>query len=128
MTKLLRASIVPMTLLAGALPVRGQQEAPDRPAGEGAGPFNRRVIMGANAIDGTGAPMQGPVHIVIEGNRIRQVRSAGAPGVARERTPPSDADHVIDARGMYDAPRLQQDVACMAEEAKRATATAQTGG
>lgn len=80
------------------------QEAPDRPAGEGAGPFRRMVIMGANMIDGTGAPMQGPVDIVIEGNRIRQIRSAGAPGVARERTPPEDADHVIDAQGMFVLP------------------------
>jgi hypothetical protein len=79
-------------------------EAPDRPADEGAGPFRRMVIMGANMIDGTGAPMQGPVDIIIEGNRIRQIRSAGAPGVARERTPPADADHVIDAHGMYVLP------------------------
>jgi hypothetical protein len=79
-------------------------EAPDRPAGEGAGPFRRMVIMGANVIDGTGAPMQGPVDIVVEGNRIRSIRSAGSPGVALERTPPADADHVIDARGMYVLP------------------------
>jgi imidazolonepropionase-like amidohydrolase len=48
--------------------------------------------------------MQGPVDIVIEGNRIRQIRSAGAPGVPRQRTPPADADHVIDAQGMYVLP------------------------
>ena len=82
----------------------GVQEAPNRPAGEGAGPFRRLVIMGANMIDGTGAPMQGPVDIIIEGNRIRQIRSAGTPGVTRQRTPPSDADHVIDAQGMYVLP------------------------
>ncbi|HEX6306573.1 MAG TPA: amidohydrolase family protein [Longimicrobiales bacterium] len=83
---------------------RGVPEAPDRPAGEGAGPFRRMVIMGANLIDGTGAPMQGPVDIVIEGNRIRQIRNAGSPGAAAERTPPEGADHVIDARGMYVLP------------------------
>jgi cytosine/adenosine deaminase-related metal-dependent hydrolase len=82
----------------------GVQEAPDRPAGEGAGPFGRLVIMGATMIDGTGAPAQGPVDIVIEGNRIRQVRNAGAPGVVRERTPPAGTDHVIDATGMYVLP------------------------
>jgi imidazolonepropionase-like amidohydrolase len=95
-----------VTLIAAA-PARGQvgvQEAPNRPAGEGAGPFRRLVIMGANLIDGTGAPMQGPVDIVIEGNRIRQIRSAGTPGPARQRTPPADADHVIDAQGMYVMP------------------------
>jgi len=93
-----------LTPLMAQAQQQGVREAPDRPAGEGAGPFRRMVIMGANLIDGSGAPMQGPVDIVIEGNRIRQIRSAGTPGVARQRTPPADADHVIDATGMYVLP------------------------
>jgi imidazolonepropionase-like amidohydrolase len=76
------------------------QEAPDRPAGEGLGPFGRLVIAGVTLIDGTGAPPRGPVDIVIEGNRIRQIRSA----VTAQRTPAADADHVVDARGMYALP------------------------
>ncbi|CAN5693438.1 hypothetical protein BH23GEM9_BH23GEM9_21230 [soil metagenome] len=107
-TVALRAAAALSTMLlmaaSGLAAQSGVQQAPDRPAGEGAGPFGRLVIMGANMIDGTGAPMQGPVDIVIEGNRIRQIRSAGAPGVARQRTPPADADHVIDAQGMYVLP------------------------
>jgi imidazolonepropionase-like amidohydrolase len=103
-----RRALLPILLsavTAGAAAAQaGVQEAPARPAGEGAGPFGRLVIMGAILIDGTGAPAQGPVDIVIEGNRIRQVRSAGSPGVARERTPPPGADHVIDATGMYVLP------------------------
>jgi imidazolonepropionase-like amidohydrolase len=91
-------------LLSSALDAQGVQEAPDRPAGEGAGPFVRLVIMGANMIDGTGAPMRGPVDIVIEGNRIREIRAAGSPGVPAQRTPPADADHVIVAQGMYVLP------------------------
>ena len=94
-------------LLSAAAPglhAQGVAEAPDRPAGEGDGPYRRLVIMGANIIDGTGAPMRGPVDIIIEGNRISQIRGAGAPGMDRDRTPPSDADHVIDARGMYVLP------------------------
>jgi imidazolonepropionase-like amidohydrolase len=83
---------------------QGVPEAPDRPIGEGVGPFGRLVIMGAVVIDGTGAPAQGPVDIVIEGNRIRQVRSAGPAGLQQDRIPPPDADHVIDARGMYVLP------------------------
>jgi cytosine/adenosine deaminase-related metal-dependent hydrolase len=105
MNRLQRACLALLPLAAaGPLAAQGVQEAPDRPPGEGAGPFNRLVIMGANMIDGTGAPMQGPVDIIIEGNRIRQIRSAGAPGVPRQRTPPADADHVIDAQGMYVLP------------------------
>jgi hypothetical protein len=103
----LPAAALAITVLATTAPLHGQDgvaEAPSRPAGEGAGPFRRLVIMGANLIDGTGAPMQGPVDIIIEGNRIRQIRGAGSPGVRRERTPPADADHVIDAQGMYVLP------------------------
>jgi imidazolonepropionase-like amidohydrolase len=106
MRKLLQLSLIAVALAGPGSPLRAQGvlEAPARPAGEGAGPFGRLVIMGANVIDGTGAPMQGPVDIVIEGNRITAVRSAGAPGVPRQRTPPADADHVIDAQGMYVLP------------------------
>ncbi|MBR9990271.1 MAG: amidohydrolase [Gemmatimonadetes bacterium] len=93
-----------LTATAAAVHAQGVAEAPDRPAGEGGGPYNRLVIMGANIIDGTGAPMRGPVDIVIEGNRIREIRGAGAPGVNRQRIPPTDADHVIDAQGMYVLP------------------------
>ena len=51
--------------------------APNRTEGEG--PFQRLIIRGATLIDGTGAPPIGPVDIVIEGNRIREVRSVGFP-------------------------------------------------
>jgi imidazolonepropionase-like amidohydrolase len=103
---MLRAASLVLLLssVATVTHAQGVAEAPDRPAGEGSGPYNRLVIMGANIIDGTGAPMRGPVDIVIEGNRIRQIRGAGAPGVAQNRIPPSDADHVIDAQGMYVLP------------------------
>ena len=98
------AVLVTLLAAAPAWAQVGVTEAPNRPAGEGAGPFRRLVIMGANLIDGTGAPMQGPVDIIIEGNRIRQIRNAGTPGITRQRTPPADADHVIDAQGMYVLP------------------------
>jgi imidazolonepropionase-like amidohydrolase len=101
-----RSVFIAVSLLAAPAlsSAQGVAEAPGRRADEGAGPFNRLVIMGATMIDGTGAPMQGPVDIVIEGNRIRQIRGAGTPGVTRQRTPPADADHVIDAQGMYVLP------------------------
>jgi imidazolonepropionase-like amidohydrolase len=95
-----------LALVLTSAPVAGQAvpEAPNRPAGEGTGPYGRLVIMGATLIDGTGAPARGPVDIIIEGNRIRQVRSAGASGVVVQRAPPAEADHVIDATGMYVLP------------------------
>jgi imidazolonepropionase-like amidohydrolase len=83
----------------------GLTPAPARRAGEGFGPFKTMVIRGAMLIDGTGAPPTGPVDIVIEGNRIASVRSAGTPGLPmRQNRPPQNADHEIDARGMYVMP------------------------
>ena len=71
-----------------------QPYAPDRRPGEGEGPFKRLIIRGATVIDGTGAPPIGPVDIVIEGNRIAEIRSVGYPE-SRHRSGaagPKDAD------------------------------------
>ena len=74
-------------------------------AGEGAGPFRRLVIRGATLIDGSGAPPRGPVDIVVAGNRIESIRGAGTPGLPlRQQREPRDADHEIDATGMYVLP------------------------
>ena len=83
----------------------GLTPAPARRSGEGLGPFKTLVIRGAMLIDGTGGPPTGPVDIIIEGNRIASVRSAAPPGLPmREKRPPQNADHEIDARGMYVMP------------------------
>ena len=77
----------------------------DRQPGEGAGPFRRLVIRGAMLIDGSGAPPRGPVDIVVAGNRIEAIRSAGTPGLPmRADREPRGADHEIDATGMYVLP------------------------
>ena len=67
---------------------------PDRRADEGAGPFETLLIKNAILIDGTGAPPIGPVNIVVKQNRIESIGS----GIV------ADADHVIDATGMYVLP------------------------
>ena len=66
-----------------ALPARSQDAnpAPNRPTGEGEGPFDRLIIRGATLIDGTGAPPRGPVDIVVERNRITRIADVGFPGV-----------------------------------------------
>src|SRR5262245_55936555 len=78
--------------------------APNRAAGEGAGPFKTMVIRGAMLIDGTGGPPRGPVDIVVSGNRISAVRNAGTPGVPLRPDRAPQADHEIDATGMYVMP------------------------
>jgi imidazolonepropionase-like amidohydrolase len=79
--------------------------APNRPAGEGEGPYPRLIIRGATVIDGTGAPARGPMDIVIEGNRIVDVISVGVPHVAIDASDrPGNATREIDATGMYVLP------------------------
>jgi imidazolonepropionase-like amidohydrolase len=76
--------------------------APARRPNEGSGPFNTLVIRGVMLIDGTGAPPQGPIDVVVEGNRIASIRSAGTPGlVPRANREPQKADRESDATGMY---------------------------
>ncbi len=75
------------------------------PRQEGAGPFSRLVIRGATLIDGTGAPPFGPADIVVEGNRITEIRSVGNPGVPiRPEGRPEPGIREIDAYGMYVLP------------------------
>jgi imidazolonepropionase-like amidohydrolase len=79
--------------------------APDRRPDEGEGPFERLIIRGATVIDGTGAPPRGPMDIVVEGNRIAEVRSVGYPGVPIDGSNrPQGATHEIDAHGSYVLP------------------------
>ncbi|HWP82405.1 MAG TPA: amidohydrolase [Bacteroidota bacterium] len=83
---------------------RGPQliPAPNRRADEGKGPFKTFVIRAVMLIDGTGAPPIGPMDIVIENNRIKQIRSAGTPGLPlKEGREPKNADFELDATGMY---------------------------
>ncbi len=92
-------AIAPM--LAAGIP-QGEP-APDRPEGEGLGPYDRLVIRGATLIDGTGAPPFGPVDIVVEGNRIADIKTGGTAGLPVERGD-DDGARVIDADGMYVLP------------------------
>jgi len=78
--------------------------APNRAAGEGLGPFRTMVVRGAMLIDGTGGPPRGPVDIVVAGNRISAIRNAGTPGTSLRANRPPQAEHEIDATGMYVLP------------------------
>src|SRR5206468_5059904 len=78
--------------------------APNRASGEGFGPYKTMVVRGATLIDGTGGPPRGPVDIVVEGNRISAVRSAGTPGLPVRPNRGPKADYEIDATGMYVLP------------------------
>ena len=56
-------------------------------------------------INGTGSPPVGPVDIVIENNRITEVRNVGYPNVPiNEKRRPSEGDYEIDASNHYVMP------------------------
>lgn len=91
-------------LLTCAVPALAQEEEPEmeetirRGADEGDGPFDRLVIRGATVIDGTGAPPQGPMDIVIEDDEIVAIEGTDS------EEQPEGATRVIDASGMYVTP------------------------
>lgn len=100
-----------MLLLAFALHAQEKPkaipEAPSRPSGEGDGPFNRLILRGATMIDGTGAPPIGPIDIVVEKNRIVNIKSVGYPGVPidQEKRPKAAAgDKELDLTNMFVLP------------------------
>jgi len=98
---LMRATLA--AVLTMALPVASAQaldsrnEIPARTMGEG--PYNRLVIRNVNIIDGTGAPMQGPYDVVIERDKITEIRSIGSPGAIIPARRAAAGDHEIDASG-----------------------------
>ncbi|GMN02779.1 amidohydrolase family protein [Erythrobacter sp. MTPC3] len=88
------AFCAPVLAQATAQPV--MEAVPDRPGGEGEGPYETLLIRGATMIDGTGAPPEGPVDIVVKGNRIAAIVRGGGARV--------EPDRVIEAGGMYVLP------------------------
>jgi hypothetical protein len=79
--------------------------APDRAEGEG--PFDRLILRGGILVDGTGAPPRGPVDIVIESNRIVEIKGVGVPGLpidADERPQAGPDDRELEIEGMYVLP------------------------
>ena len=83
--------------------------APQRPADEGQGPYRQLILRGATLVNGTGAPAFGPVDIVIEGDRIRDVRivgSAGSPIDPARRPKLAEGGTELDLSGHYVMPGI----------------------
>jgi imidazolonepropionase-like amidohydrolase len=96
----LALAIVPLSGQAATAPV--PDPIPART--EGAGPFNRTVLRNVIMIDGTGAPAQGPVDIVLSGDRIAEIKSIGAPHAISDRARAAKGDYEIDLTGYYVMP------------------------
>ena len=59
---LIRAALAAiLAVIAVPALAQGMERVPDRPAGEGDGPYASLLIKGATMIDGSGAPPEGPV-------------------------------------------------------------------
>ena len=91
----------------------GRPETTPRGDSEGDGPYDRLILRGVTIIDGTGAPPQGPVDIVVEGDRIASVNTVGFPGIDinEDRRPDLDMEdspdatvHEIDLSGHFVMP------------------------
>jgi imidazolonepropionase-like amidohydrolase len=96
--------MIAITLPLVAAPQSGPDAIPRR--AEGDGPFERLVLRGVNLIDGTGAPMRGPVDIVVENDRIAAIEGVGAPLLPIDPAdrPPLDGGRELDLSGMYVLP------------------------
>jgi len=78
------------------------KKAPDRQRGEG--PFNQLIIRGITLINGNGAPPRGPIDIVVENNRIKNIVVVGYPGVEideAKRPQLQAGGKELDCNGMY---------------------------
>ncbi|GGG49263.1 hypothetical protein GCM10011414_18860 [Croceivirga lutea] len=68
------------------------------------GPFNQLIIRGVTLINGNGAPPRGPVDIVVENNKIVEIKVVGYPGVAIDNTKRPQlkpGGKELDCYGMY---------------------------
>ena len=89
-------------LLASTCCMAQIPKAPERK--EGDGPWEQLIIRGVTVINSTGAPPIGPVDIVVEKNRIVDIKNVGVPGVAinqngRPKLKPGGKE--FKAEGMY---------------------------
>src|SRR5579862_9748585 len=111
----LRASLCTTLLLAAGWitqPALAQLQPPPSPMvddpipqrSEGTGPFKRLILRGAYMIDGTGAPARGPIDLVVERDRITEIKLVGAPGRIEANLRPEKGDHEIDMSGYYIMP------------------------
>jgi len=95
--------------LQAAEPIDKPKVEPAPARHEGEGPYPQLILRNVTVITGTGAPAFGPADVVIEGSRITQVMSVGAPGGTKEepkRPKLAAGGREIDLRGHYVMPGI----------------------
>jgi len=93
-----------MKILVTVLVLLGISYSIEAQGAQGDGPYDQLIIRGVTLINGNGAPPQGPVDIVVEGNIIKKVQVVGYPGIAidstrRPQLKPGGKE--LDCEGMY---------------------------
>ncbi|MBW8367792.1 MAG: amidohydrolase family protein [Arenimonas sp.] len=79
------------------------------PRAEGEGPYPQLILRGATVITGTGAPAFGPVDIVVEGDRIVEVRVVGSANTSinpANRPALKDGGREMDLSGQFVMPGI----------------------
>ena len=97
---------ISLNIAAATNAVTPPEPAPVESRTEGEGPYDRLILRGGYMVDGTGAPTQGPVDIVVENDRIVEIRVVAAPKLAIDPSnrPPLDGGTEIDLAGAYILP------------------------
>lgn len=99
----MRKTLLILFALLSQFPAWSQiQDAPERT--EGDGPWPQLIIRGVTLINGNGAPPTGPVDIVVEQNKIVEIKTVGFPGVKikeDKRPQLKKGGKELDATGMY---------------------------
>src|SRR5215831_15433723 len=98
----MRKSLLPLLLAFPILTFSQIKKAPEKNDGEG--PWPQLIIRGVIMINGTGAPPIGPVDIVVEKNRIKQIAVVGSPGIAidtSKRPKLAQGGRELNCQGMY---------------------------
>lgn len=99
----MRKTLLILFALLSQFPAWAQiQDAPERT--EGDGPWPQLIIRGVTLINGNGAPPTGPVDIVVEQNKIVEIKTVGFPGVKikeDKRPQLKKGGKILDATGMY---------------------------
>lgn len=111
MKQLIACLFLILPLLAGAQERKALTPAPDRKPTDGGGQYDRLIIRGVNLIDGTGGPPTGPVDIVVEKNKIVEIKTVGVPHIAidpakRPKLGTKGNTREIDATGKYLMPGI----------------------
>jgi hypothetical protein len=96
--------IILLTIICSITAFATPESVPDRQRGEG--PFERLILRGVIVINGEGAPPNGPADVLIEGNRIAQIRNLGIykPVPDERRIPVLPGDRVLELDGHYLVP------------------------